>query len=157
MSAGHSTTREDFVYFIAALEVGRVKIGRSVDPTGRCQGIAGMSPVDVTLLGVVRGGNRESELHAMFASDRLHGEWFSLTSRIYTWIEEHASPRPVYQFVNDDSDDWDDEHWESESKDMLCLDRIGPVDPVNLDALIEHVLSNPNPELTPILAPPWAD
>ena len=76
------------VYFIVADEVGRVKIGTSVDAARRLKTIASMSPVPLRLAAVTNGHEgHEAKLHERFASARLHGEWFVLTPEIKGMIE----------------------------------------------------------------------
>lgn len=65
------------VYFIQAAESGRVKIGIAANPVRRLAELQTGSPEPLRILGVIPGGARlESQLHARFADDRLHGEWF---------------------------------------------------------------------------------
>ncbi len=67
----------DRVYLVTG--AGRVKIGRSTKVAGRVVALQLMSPVDLELLAVSRGGfDFENVLHRMCASHRAHGEWFDL-------------------------------------------------------------------------------
>mgnify|MGYP003680084348 CR=1 FL=1 len=80
------------VYFIVADAVDRVKIGTSVDAARRLKTIASMSPVPLRLAAVTNGHEgHEAKLHERFASARLHGEWFVLTSEIKGMIETLAA------------------------------------------------------------------
>lgn len=65
------------IYFLAAPQVGRVKIGYSDAPERRIQEIRLMCPVPVELIAVVGGSYKdEAALHRRFADLRRHGEWF---------------------------------------------------------------------------------
>jgi hypothetical protein len=81
------------VYIVAAQETGRVKIGRAKDVRKRLGALRGSSPVDLDLLGTLPGGAAvEAYLHASFASQRLHGEWFELTTEIAAVAETGKLP-----------------------------------------------------------------
>ncbi len=68
---------DDRVYLVTG--AGRVKIGRSTKVAGRVVALQLMSPVDLEMLAVSRGGfDFENVLHRMCASHRAHGEWFDL-------------------------------------------------------------------------------
>ena len=66
-----------YVYFIAADEFARVKIGVSSNPYARLSKIASDTACSVRLIGIEEGGyEREAELHRLFASDLIIGEWY---------------------------------------------------------------------------------
>jgi hypothetical protein len=66
-----------YVYFLEAPEVNRIKIGCAGDPESRAAQISTACPVDVSLLGYIEGDfAREAELHQIFAHLRKRGEWF---------------------------------------------------------------------------------
>ena len=70
-----------YVYFLDAPEVNRIKIGCAADPNSRVLQVALMCPVDVTLLGYIEGDfSREAELHRMFSHLHRRGEWFEGTN-----------------------------------------------------------------------------
>ncbi|MFE7529119.1 GIY-YIG nuclease family protein [Kitasatospora sp. NPDC057542] len=76
-----------------------VKIGRSVDPTGRLSSLQAGSPVELRLLATFPGGPRlEKHLHACFARQRIHGEWFDFRSEdplaLITGAVEAYEPDP---------------------------------------------------------------
>ena len=50
------------------------------------------SPVPLQLLGVLSDGSYQNEqaVHQQFAQDRLHGEWFSPSKRLLTYISENG-------------------------------------------------------------------
>lgn len=86
------------VYFLAAEDVDRVKVGFTRDRTTitrRMSALAYSSPVTVTLMKVIAGSMQgEKWLHAKWAEHRHHGEWFTL-SAIRADIEAMESVRDV--------------------------------------------------------------
>jgi Meiotically up-regulated gene 113 len=67
-----------WVYFIRAEGGHGIKIGVALDPRIRRSGMQTNIPYDLTLLGVLKGGEkRERELHERFAEHRLRGEWYA--------------------------------------------------------------------------------
>lgn len=78
-----------FVYFIEAEETGLVKIGHAANPESRMKSIQGMSPAKLRLIGYMPGSIAdEKALHARFATDRSHGEWFRHSRQISDYIQE---------------------------------------------------------------------
>lgn len=82
----------DNVYFLADTLTQTVKIGTARDVLSRVRVIQLMSPVPLTLLGVIprAGWDTEASLHRRFRSSRLHGEWFTLTPEIAQTIASSA-------------------------------------------------------------------
>lgn len=84
MSQGFAAKPEQLVYVIE--EEGddprrRVKIGIAYDPDRRLRTLQTGSSRPLRLLATAPGGqNVESRLHSRFASQRLEGEWFDLTT-----------------------------------------------------------------------------
>jgi hypothetical protein len=84
------------VYYIAAPDLGRVKIGRTKDLRKRLISLRGGSPADLEVLGTLAGGAAvEMYLYAIFADDRIHGEWFNLTPEIATCAATGELPDAV--------------------------------------------------------------
>lgn len=78
MSAG-------FVYFIEAVSLGRVKIGRAQDPQRRLRELQTGSSVQLVLRRAIETPDPvllERDLHARFASARSSGEWFRYTADV---------------------------------------------------------------------------
>lgn len=69
--------KHGYVYYAQA-DNGLIKIGTSVDPLRRLLGLRSQSSESgLTLLAVSAGGmEEEKRLHAVFATERCHGEWF---------------------------------------------------------------------------------
>jgi hypothetical protein len=84
------------VYFVLALESGRVKIGVSSNPPIRFQSLQTGNSEPTQLLGWIEceGSARgfERELHDCFAAWRLHGEWFCGSSGLAAFAEEVRDP-----------------------------------------------------------------
>lgn len=79
------------VYFVHAPAVNLVKIGRSLDPERRFQELSLLSPVPLSVIGVVDGGSgREAELHRRFTHLRSHGEWFHAARELLDFAAEAA-------------------------------------------------------------------
>jgi hypothetical protein len=68
---------ETSVYFAQGVDGGPIKIGLSVDVQHRVRTLQSGSPVALDLLCSIPGTEEtEATLHDLFASGRLHGEWF---------------------------------------------------------------------------------
>lgn len=77
------------VYFIQAGEL--IKIGTTANLTGRLGQIATGSPERLKILLVVAGGRtEEKQAHALFAEERVRGEWFRPSERLLAFIAERA-------------------------------------------------------------------
>jgi len=78
-----------FVYFIGSVDAARVKIGHSAQPFARLSHLRASSPIPLQILGVLAGvDGLEAELHQTFSSERVHGEWFSITGRVAQVIRD---------------------------------------------------------------------
>jgi hypothetical protein len=76
------------VYVIGAANRGPVKIGISECPEGRLCDLQTGNPEILVVLGKFPDGEEdETELHKLFAAERLQGEWFKRTSRIRNFID----------------------------------------------------------------------
>jgi hypothetical protein len=74
-----------YVYFIYC--AGRVKIGRAMDVSARLNQISTGSPFRPTLILAVSGSlSAEAEVHARFAQDRVHREWFKLSDHLRRYL-----------------------------------------------------------------------
>lgn len=81
------------IYLIADTAASRVKIGYSADPWLRFNKIQADCPGELTMLALLEGdAEREAELHAQFAQDRVRGEWFRLSAPIADFVA--AMPKP---------------------------------------------------------------
>jgi hypothetical protein len=94
--AGHPNPKVSkitgFVYF--ALYGKRVKIGTCANVKSRLQGIQSGMPGRVRVHYVTPGGRAlESELHNLFAADRVTGEWFRYSTAIREWIKADQARR----------------------------------------------------------------
>lgn len=79
------TTAIPSTYFLQAAEDGPIKIGSSRNLLTRLRGLMTMSPVRLTLLGVMEGDYEEA-CHTRFDFCRLHGEWFAPSAEVLAWI-----------------------------------------------------------------------
>jgi hypothetical protein len=86
----HGGNRLNFVYFIEAEQVNRIKIGI-------CNGLADSrlaalqcgSPVKLNLLLQISGGRKmEKRLHRKFSKFSSHGEWFDFSDSIRDFISK---------------------------------------------------------------------
>ncbi len=76
-----------FVYIVQSETVGPIKIGHARHVSERLTKLRSGSPYKLHLLCVLRGGReREKELHRMFKSARLHGEWFKPCPELFRYI-----------------------------------------------------------------------
>lgn len=80
------------VYFIQPVAGGLIKIGIASNVTARLSGLQTGSPVELRVIGVIRGVDQTAEagLHLRFAASRKHGEWFEPTPELLAYIAEHA-------------------------------------------------------------------
>jgi len=95
-----------FVYF---LRYGnrRVKIGTCVSVKSRLQQLKTGIPGKPVVHYVTPGGRKlESELHRLFAEDRISGEWFQFSAAIRRWIWEDESRRRKERGVNEKGPDF---------------------------------------------------
>lgn len=90
-----------YVYFLQAFDGGPIKIGRSRTPEARLRAIQGNSPVPLDLICKIPGDEVvEQTLHRVFASGRLHGEWFDEnTPHLAHLIEELIEPKITDDFA----------------------------------------------------------
>jgi len=80
------------VYFIHAPEIGRVKIGYSLDASVRMRRMQPESPCALVLLGIVEGTLwKEYTLHEMFDAEWVHNEWYQCSDRLMAWINRAIS------------------------------------------------------------------
>lgn len=79
------------VYFVYC--AGRIKIGYTTDIRNRMAGLASSSPAPITLLLTIPGNEQdEARYHRMFASDRVHLEWFRLSYGLREFLDSHFDP-----------------------------------------------------------------
>lgn len=90
-------TQPMFVYFVQAEQLGLIKIGVATRLEKRIRDLACQSPDRLKFLGAAichEGGTLEPRLHAMFAEDRSHGEWFRPSEALLDYILCHAYVAP---------------------------------------------------------------
>jgi hypothetical protein len=77
-----------------------VKIGRAVHVGQRVASLQTGTPHELRVLRILKG-DRESEMHARFADDRIRGEWFRWSRAIEAFVEEPWKEcSPVWHMVN---------------------------------------------------------
>ena len=75
------------IYFVAAAELERVKIGVASDPWKRLSKMQSDSPCELTMLAIIEGDETdERALHQKFSSDRLNGEWFVFSDALRSLV-----------------------------------------------------------------------
>ena len=90
------------LYFMHNPYTQLIKIGVSYDPKQRCRELSLVSGVQLTLLGVLRGGDfYERELHLAFHETRELGEWFQPTELLEALA---ANPRKVSVWLKANAD-----------------------------------------------------
>lgn len=80
-----------------------VKIGKSRDPVSRVNNLQTSSPTKLRTLFILEG-DRERELHALFAEYRVRGEWFRVEGALKKFITEYLNtPQgpPFYDWLVD--------------------------------------------------------
>jgi len=81
------TTPTAVTYFIQAGDRALIKIGSTKNLATRFRALQLMSPVQLTLLGVVPD-DIEDECHRALAAWRVHGEWFQPSERVLAYIRQ---------------------------------------------------------------------
>ena len=96
MSDEQSADPVGYVYFVYAAEAGVIKIGFTMDrPWKRLCALQTASPVDLVVMGVVRGPAKlERLLHKKFRKIRKRYEWFHATPELIDFIHEVAETWP---------------------------------------------------------------
>ncbi len=78
-------TRE--IYFLRAKGMGGIKIGCSTDVSSRIVALQRHSIAPLYLMGKVPGTMaQESEIHALFHKQRMHGEWFKADRALSSFV-----------------------------------------------------------------------
>ncbi len=86
-----------YVYFIYC--AGRIKIGRAEDVSRRLSQIATGSPFKpALLLSASAPRSAEKELHARFAEDRIHREWFKLSDHLRRYLVRRLNANGLAAF-----------------------------------------------------------
>lgn len=83
------TTEVTCTYFIQAGKDGPIKIGSTRNLVVRLRTLATMSPIPLTLLGVMEG-DHEERCHLRLGAFRTHGEWFAPANTVLEFIRENA-------------------------------------------------------------------
>lgn len=81
---------ETRTYWLLAPSVGLVKIGKSHDPVARLLTLRTMNAAPVEPLLIHR--IPEAELHDRFKSLRKHGEWFTIDSKMVSYLQSINEP-----------------------------------------------------------------
>ena len=78
------------VYFVQGITTGHIKIGRSYNVVSRLANMQTNSSEELNLLGIIKkgGGKLEKDLHRTFSDDRIHGEWFTPSPRLLSYIQD---------------------------------------------------------------------
>jgi len=89
------------VYFVASEDMQRVKIGKADDWRRRWDNLRRHNPYPQLLLATVRGARHvEGALHARFADDGLHGEWFRTSADLEAIVLDVQSTGPLWSAVH---------------------------------------------------------
>lgn len=83
----NKSDREGYIYFIEIVGKKRVKIGFSGDVEKRFNALQTSSPFPLRVLKSIKGTPaNEANIHELFASDRVKGEWFRKTKPLMKYI-----------------------------------------------------------------------
>lgn len=82
----------NFVYFLEAEGVGRIKIGVTTRVPERLKALRAGSPVPLRLVGIIPDAADDLELRLLerFSAHRLHSEWFSDVPEIRSYVARYA-------------------------------------------------------------------
>ena len=76
------------LYLMQAGDSGPVKIGRATDPYRRARELQPGCADRIMVVSIIEGrGGDERRLHELFATHRMHGEWFAPSLEIFEWFE----------------------------------------------------------------------
>lgn len=81
------------LYLVLSEVTGLVKIGKSENVSSRLYSLQTGSAERLVLVGVLDCGWLEKPLHRYFKDERVRGEWFTGTPRIWNFIEDIAEGR----------------------------------------------------------------
>lgn len=78
------------VYFIAAVDAGKIKIGKTVDIKRRLSSLSTASPVEITLICTMDyDDGLEVRIHQHLKEHRSHGEWFYADKPVLDFIRNY--------------------------------------------------------------------
>lgn len=84
----NSLPNNSFIYFIGNLDIGEVKIGRSIHPHKRLKELQTASPHPLFILKMIPGNSfQETKYHSHFSKSKLKGEWYSITPDIKEFLD----------------------------------------------------------------------
>jgi hypothetical protein len=97
-----------YVYFVRCSASGLIKIGYSAShPDRRLCGLRGASATRLEPIGYIPGDrSTEGRIHAMFAADRDHGEWFRPSDRLLYFVRRWVQPWPSPRESSQSGRDW---------------------------------------------------
>ncbi len=79
------------IYFIQDCETENIKIGFAKEPKNRLSNLQSANSNDLTLLAEMDGDKiKEKEIHKLFSSDLVRGEWFKFSDKLKSFIDENA-------------------------------------------------------------------
>jgi len=87
MMTGREVQPGRCVYFLQARPMSLIKIGSSSDPIKRVRDLRRTSPEPLNVIRIIWGDyTSERILHGKFDEERQHGEWFSPSFRLTSFI-----------------------------------------------------------------------
>lgn len=94
--------RLGFVYFVRPIgHSGPIKIGFSQDPTGRMSTLMTWAPVPLEVVATLPGGlGLERRIHAHFAAQHSHREWFHGSLALTAFINAVAAATPITKLLD---------------------------------------------------------
>lgn len=87
------TSKGPRTYFLQAGTDGPIKIGSTKNLMVRLRTLCAMSPLPLTLLGIVPT-DVEEDCHRQLGAFKLHGEWFSPSPEVIAFIRKNAIAPP---------------------------------------------------------------
>jgi hypothetical protein len=78
---------QGYIYFVLAVEVGRIKIGYTATPERRIHALHTSSPFQLETIKIIEGTSKEERaLHRRFSHLRVHREWFTDSPELREYI-----------------------------------------------------------------------
>lgn len=79
------------IYFIQDCETENIKIGFAKEPKNRLTNLQTATSNNLNLLAEMNGDRiKEQEIHKLFSSDLVRGEWFKFSNKLKRFIDENA-------------------------------------------------------------------
>jgi hypothetical protein len=85
-------SKQSYVYIIHCKDLGTIKIGYSDNPFARLSQLQMGNSSELSIVSIFKGGREEEyELHQVFASNSVRGEWFKLDDELINELANYQA------------------------------------------------------------------